>query len=430
MDTLRLRLIEMLHTRCGTSFDTKDNASRIAQKIDESLKKPVILKNETLSSSTIERFLGIKGDKSDKVSVQTLNSICRFLGFPSYAEFETHFKFDCESKNYQFVQQCNDLLCGQLLTKQIEFKIVQLLFEKYVFYPHTITFLNQIVTNAFNDEDADFLKKLWELPYVFEKVNRKNINMYQLSNTIGIMLLKNEALRKTLLPIYAKNEKAKTIFFHHFVAVDYLGKGYEEVIAAYKNECNTDPEDIYFANSILFLYFFKNNNIEKCQALLNDMRKISLDDTTKGNHKPNVHPLPVARNLISELYFANMNNLKPSNELLQRIDFVFEKMKNYHQALSDEPSFFVWMAEAFIDLKDYQNAEKMIGFLPENLPQNHLNKGLISRFYLYRAIVEFEYKRIPEAKNYLSKCLPNNFDIFCNYHDNRRFKELVNKLKL
>lgn len=353
--------------------------------------------NQQISYNTIRRVYGLVSYKGKHPSKSTLDILANYCGFVSFSDFSDNFNI----QNNQ-IENYNESYLKFYRNKKVDFEIVNKFCNQKQDF-HTFDFLKKSIHIAFTFEDVDFLKNLFELNCVFKNKSYLYFHQNYLIQDVGALLRNFPHLQKQLWSHWSRQKNARLLYFELFVDMDNLINSHFYAMEMYL-KYSTSQQDIAFANSLLFFRDFLMDN--RLSSM--DRFQILCDIELK-----NIHPIPRARCLISQLLFTN-----PSVELLEKIKYWSDfEMKNKKSA---PPFFNIWMMEGLIMVQQYNIVLQLSKSIESdsNFIDNRINRGLIQRAKTYQAIALIRTGKNTEGQNLYKEINSAEYNLFSILYDN------------
>lgn len=339
------------------------------------------------------------------------------------------------------------------------------LYTKYVFITHQNVFetlvINQLIDyyEGINFElfinletyyyNKDILPVLISLAYQkayknrnhevlsdFFSLNDKTLDNIQVAETIGNCLRGDKFMRETLVPIYAKNIKARKYYFEKYIDTNYLIHSYKYQMQHYYNNSTTKEEKI-FSISFLLQAEIVSLEFDKYNEYYTILRELKPE---KG-----MSPLIISRWLACMLTMSFVDN---DSELLTYEDVRYYKELS-KQHLTDnrsknEPEFEFYVLpvlllsgriDIFTKFLEAYHPEATEGFLKESISEKNSHSALFSVYLkslISNKIEELNIKQVEKALDTISLRegyigIMTSESLLCKYYFS--IDDIVNALK-
>ncbi len=338
--------------------------------------------------------------KPNPISNDEISSIISTI--KSQGEIAIHNAVDCKKLSSHVFKVTGEYISATTLKRFFGF-------TKSEFAPSydTIKILKQYAAH-FNKKSkspslANFITNFFE-PFHFEKINKDDKTFHAACRTIAMQLKNDLALLEQVIEPLAKNENGRRFYFDLFPDYEILNtiqyKGYEEYLLHEKSY-----EGKIFANCVLFLNDFFNNNIK---GMKNKWETISmLFDKTKK-----LHPFVLGRYYQVQLIANNHFNKPDVNKISQDIFKLETKMPRNESGLFKEfPGFHYFVCDGFWQIKAYEELLKLSSIALTDFKKHNefIWKGYYGQLYLYKGLALVNMGRKTEAKKQLKYIKPDNF---------------------
>jgi hypothetical protein len=309
-DTIDLRspsvaqLIEKLTSYFGFSSIRPRDCKGISMKIKE------IAPNDSVSEKTLLRLIG--SDKTNSfISLNSLNCLARFLGYNSFKHFTENYQVEkglgkgeltrtqglvAAMEGVDIFLQIIDVSEVQEVSFEVVGKYCKMYTNNYYFYT---TALPQLLERAFKEGNTLFLFRFFDLPDIFKDKSYMHNSLWTLMQHFGLLMRKYPEVRSVLLPVFAQNKLAQSLYFEFFVDTDELVLHHHQAIRYYC-EAKRTPEAQLFGHCLLYLHHFLMNDKLGCIKEMKILNAIPKSDS--------IHVLPMSRWYAMRLLHSHFNS--------------------------------------------------------------------------------------------------------------------------
>jgi len=324
-DNIRLKI----ESRFGRKIAYSKDCEALSKNIEK-------VCNERISTTTLKRIFGFT-KSSEKPRLYTLDVLATYIG---YADWSNLIAKEENAANFynalDLLPKVNDdyannihLLYHQiawsLTTQSISLKEVIKLCKLFGREKQIYPFVIEMISIAAQQKNVEFLKSVYNLPFVFDEKYNNRLDFYYVGQTMGLMLRLNPDIEDELIPSLADNWKAQKYFIEWFVDEDYLVGYYGKLLDDYHKVKNKNIDDR------LFYYCLKYN---QSLQLGNTIHRINwYKKIQQNNYSTNIHPIALGRIIgicISEERGHFFSNTSPYFAIIQ--EYIYHK--EYDVALS------------------------------------------------------------------------------------------------
>jgi hypothetical protein len=259
------------------------------------------------------------------------------------------------------------------------FKDLEMYYEDNEILPSLFSLLYQ---RAYKDSDIDTLEKFFTL-------SKGSLDNNIIANTVGRCLRHNRKMRNALIPVYARQKRARKFYFEKFIDLNFLLKSYDVQMKEYAKYAE-DGEEIIFAESMLIQAEILSLNIQEVKQRIKRLNSVTLEI--------GYSPFSIARWLSANLIYNYMTN-KDSSLLLSRLS-EYKDMANEYVAdasLYHSPDFEFFLYPSLLLCNHFRELEELISNSPVNITSIK-NKELPNRYvqsYIYKIVCDFNNGKEP-----------------------------------
>ncbi|MBW6483055.1 MAG: hypothetical protein K0B10_08325 [Vicingaceae bacterium] len=200
----------------------------------------------------------------------------------------------------------------------LEFYILSRLLTKYDGFNNALL---KEIANEYEDERKLNLLKL-AVSYALHQYDKAVVQVFDLALNeferqslmvhIGYQIRLDKKLQEEVFPQFVKTENGRKFFIERWINEEHLngfyGKGLEQYL-----QIVTEPQDVIFANALLYYNAFLNKNTAECEKRAAIIKNIE----TKSN---SIHPFVMGRKYMTLLLEEHRINKKYSKTIKEEIE--------------------------------------------------------------------------------------------------------------
>ena len=343
-----------------------------------------------ISTTTLKRLLGFaKGIEQPRM--YTFDVLASYIGFKDWnsllADIEkakrvavpplqNYNRNEVSSNN---VHLLHHQISISLTTQVIDNKRVTDLCRQFGKNPEIISFVIEMISIAARQKNIEFLKQVFDLPYLFDSEIHSPLEFYYVGQTMGLMLRQYTDIAEELTEFLAANKNAQQYFIESFVDEDYLQGYYGKLLDTY-HTCKQEKVQ----DKLFYLALKYSQSLQSGDEV---QRKIWYEKIKGLQMVESMHQIPVAR------YIGIC--------LSEEIDHHFQSSSTYYSII-----------RKYIYTKDYETAIGFSFYLCRELFRSNRNDWLI------KVITDFEQqhkKTISDATNHWVIKMENQLLIYSAY---------------
>jgi hypothetical protein len=294
---------------------------------------------EYLSVQTLNRLFGlIKNDY--RPSAITLNILCKYLGYQSFAEFESM------TTNLKLIREETDISSQMLLSL---FKGMEV--------------------NGDHQEEG----------------------LVKLMKNLCLLVDKFSVMAKDIYPFFANSEFGRRYFFEQFVNIDALNGHYGDGLGYYVIHIK-NREQKFFAHALLCQRYLLNCQYDLFRLHYEKVLEFSLDEVLK------FHPFLVGRYYAVKVYAGVVN--EKETDIIKEAKETFARLERNCSVYHSFPCAEYVLAEAMILAKKHYRAWDVLqsgALYIKNLPAE-FEKGYINQYRLLQLYSGFYSGQVHEKK--------------------------------
>lgn len=420
---------ESIRTKIEDRFGRKILYSKDCEALSKSIEKVC---NNRISATTLKRLLGF-AKSIEQPRIFTLDVLAAYVGYKDWSSLlaktdkASNFSSLIQSKALAKQETGNDIyllyhqISLSLTTQSVNTKEVIKLCKQFGKQKEIFPFVIEIMAIAARFRNIQFLKNIFNLPFVFDKKFHQEIDFYFVGQTMGLMLRLYPDIADELIPSFAANKIAQQYFIEWFVDEDYLQGYYGKLLDAYhkqKNKLNADR---------LFYYCLKYN-----QALQtgNVIERISWYKKLKSVPiNSEIHPIPAGRYLgiciaeESSHYYSNsspyyqvIHNYVYTNDYERAISFLLYLCRQLFKSRRKD-----WLVQV---LNETENHFKK----SHNQSTNHWGNKIENELLIYASYSHHLQGDNKKAQTLIHKINPNLFEPFIYKQIHNDYSEVADML--
>jgi hypothetical protein len=351
---------------------------------------------QLISYNTLRRFFDLAGKNHSNISQTSLNILA------NYCAYEHYFQFDLGIAKTNFsAEQFHEVKLNCLVNQKIDFNTIYRLVDEFKGLDQTYSFLHELVIQAFQMKDVEFIKHIFDLTPVFENTHYLYSHVFFLVQSLGVQLRNKSEMKEEIWSFWAQHPTARRLYFELFVDMDELIHSHYLALEKYLDHSEQENEKLF----VHALLFFRAYNL----GLKNEQEK-HYSQLSKADLY-NLHPILLGR-ISCYLHLHQFENLK-TEDLLALLDWP-EKTKWNTAEIDKIPFYQTWLCEGLLLLQAPQFVLKVIKQIDKNfkLSRRYVNNGLIERINTYKGIALAKTGKKAEAKLIFDQL---NIDYFNTY---------------
>ena len=329
----------------------------------------------------------------------------------------------------------HDMLSFGIITEEITENQYGLL-TKYVFITHQNLFetliINQLIEfnegvnfELFNDIELYYNNKdiqpllislLYQKAYKnrnhevlsqFFSLSDNTIDNSHVIETIGNCLRSDKLMQEKLIPVYAKNSKARKFYFERFIDTNYLIASYKfQMEQYYKN--STLTEEKIFSLSFLLQAEIVSLELNKYKELYNELKKLKPEE--------GMSPIVISRWTACMIAMDYIANIKETN-LFDKITFYKELTKlslaDKKQYKEHDFEYYVFpvlllsgKSDEFNKFMQKHHSENSKNFLTNSLSPKNNHSAIFAIYFQTLKTDKIEDKQVNNLINILDNLSP------------------------
>lgn len=177
------------------------------------------------------------------------------------------------------------------------------------------------IANEYEDERKLNLLKL-AVSYALNQYDKAVVQVFDLALNeferqslmvhIGYQIRLDKKLQDEVFPQFVKTENGRKYFIERWINEEHLNEFYGKGLKQYL-QIVTEPQDVIFANALLYYNAFLNNNTAECKKRATIIKNIE----TKNS---NIHPFVIGRKYMTLLLEEHRINKKYSKTIKEEIE--------------------------------------------------------------------------------------------------------------
>jgi hypothetical protein len=337
---------------------------------------------QLISYNTLRRFFDLAGKTKTTISQTSLNILANYCGYEHY------FQFDLGIAKTNFSsEQFHEVKLNCMVNQKIDFDAIYRLVDEFKGLDQTYSFLHELVIQAFQMKDVEFIKRIFDLTPIFENTHYLYSHVFFLVQSLGVQLRKEPDMKEEIWSFWAQHPAARRLYFELFVDMDELMSSHYLALDKYLAHSEMEHEKLF----VHALLFFRAYNL----GLKNEQEKHF--SHLKNANLHTLHPILLGR-IACYLHLHRPENLK-SETLMSLLDWP-EKTKWNTAEIDKIPFYQTWLCEGLLLLQAPQIILKVIKQIDKNfkLSRRYVNNGLIERINTYKGIALAKTGKKAEAK--------------------------------
>lgn len=287
-------------------------------------------------------------------------------------------------------------------------------------------FTNELLEHIFNEYEQERRLQLLILAssYALFHQSKKVVALFDLELTeyerqtlmihLGLEIRESTELQDLVLPEFVKSKNGRKYFIERWIDEEYLSGFYGEMLQTYLEHVDS-PQDMLFANALLYYNAFLQEQPILCESYFNEVNQISV-------HPNEIHPFVLGRKYMTKLLeeFRKMNTY--SSQTLEEVTLLLKSELKENE--DDLPVHFAGFEHNILHAEFLNNhyhftpqiLEKLSNLTPQQLHKKDVDIILLSIFEesYQRSIghlpiqLQFDLTKVhpwykPTIENYLSR---------------------------
>jgi hypothetical protein len=352
-----------------------------------------------LNYNTVRRFFGLLPNNQAQINISSLTILANYCGYINLKHF-SEVREDLTVNDLHYFS-------NYLLDKQsIDFEFVNDVCEKYYKYNELYQFIDKCILLAHVKNDADFLKRVFELSRIFNLSKHNKHFIYHLIQNYACILLQRPEQIVVISKVIAQNVNARKFYFEWFVDINNLCKSYGFALVEYaKYEISSDAKIFNLNLQILKAFLRKDvNSLKSNSAFL----------STEIKYFSRLHPILKGRCFASRIflnYCLKENNTSKITKEIKREITNFETKNN---PSSDLQLFLIFVLQALQFCCYKKEMTTIIKYVNKRLLNitDHWTKDALNHLNIYFAQVKFYENKIEEGLEILKRVDIKKFPLF------------------
>jgi hypothetical protein len=370
---------------------------------------------ERISTTTLKRLFYF-AKKIDKPRLFTLDVIAQYVGYTDWeslmVDIEKEVKISTEDKTpvtKEVISGDIHMLHHQVsichATKTIDTNKIIDLCRHLGKHPDAIPFVIEMIGIAAQQKDIFFLQQVFQLPNIFEETTHSMLQLYYISQSVGMVMRNNPDLAKELIIHYASITLAQQYLIEWFVDEDYLQGYYGILLDAYHLHKKSEIQDQLFYYALKYQQAVQMEDRLQADNYYQKIRKLTIPSW--------LHRIPAARYVGICLSEDSSHQVNPASTF-ERIIWQYVCEHDYEDAI--EFSFYLcrilfrskrydWLCHV---IKNFENTHGM----PGNKTKKHNGVKVENQLLIYISFASIAlHGKEAAVKNY-KNVDPNLFDPF------------------
>ena len=398
-----------IENQFGSSIAYSKDCEALAKSIEKAC-------NEKISITTLKRLFGFAKDV-EQPRLYTLNLLASYIGHKDWSSLlanientENLFGSSAIKENVKWISPNNiHLLHHQisvsLISEKIDIKKTISLCKQFGKQPEIFSFINEMIGIAARQKNILFLKRVFNLPLLFNETVHSSLEFYYLGQTMGLMLRSHPDIAEELIESLASSKNAQQYFIEWFVDEDYLQGYYGKFLDAYSRFKHVKAQDKLFYFSLKYKQAAQEGNSIHCINWYKKIKKINI--TTEMHH------IPVARYTgicLSEetshrfdptsTYYKIIHEFGYANDYESSVGFIFYLCRELFRSQCKD-----WLVQVITDFEN-QHGKKI------TKSSRHWVIKIENQLLIYKAYSYYLLGESKKARQYFSKIDSNLFDPF------------------
>ncbi len=357
--------------------------------------------HEHISYNTLRRLYSLADQDKHKASNSTLTILARYLGYNNYPAF-------CEvAQHIDPLLRIQEFMVQVQFEAQLNFKAVEQLIEKTTDQQLLSTLLPGLIFTAIKKKDIHFLKRFFELDFLFNDRSYLNHELYHALLLLGVELRTFTKRRDEIWKYWSSNLRARFFYFEFFVDMDYLMILHDKAIEFYLYNAKNLQDEIFAKSLLCWRSIFLEDNFQTT-AWIQQLEPLDMNTE--------IHPIPRARLFNCLLVFYYFKKQKTNfTKILQKIQIEHEKR------LQDlDPFFQYWIIEGLCIVGEFDYCLQIIESVEVNwsqVAQRFYNKGAHTKMQIIKCRCLYEMEKKIQADQLYQRINTNDCYAFSRMYD-------------